>query len=116
METFDPDALLAERREAVSRTLRRIDAAEMRVFVAELFANQQSHPWFQPFQDFVEEHAADTFLRAEPEPRLTVIYHPGTQAGMWCQRGERLEAVGRLHGRGLAAMNSLAEAFLAKPS
>ena len=116
METYDPDAVLAERREAVLKTLRRIDAAEVRAFVDEIFTDRQSHPWFKPFHDFVDEHAADTFLRAEPEAGITVIYHPGGHTGMWCRRGEKLEGVGRLHGRGLEAVKSLADAFLSNPS
>lgn len=116
METYDPDAVLAERREAVLKTLRRADAAEVRAFIEEIFADRQSHPWFQPFHEFVDEHAADTFLRAEPEAGITIIYHPGAHAGMWCRRGEKLEGVGRLHGRGLEAVKSLADAFLANPS
>ena len=79
METYDPDAVLAERREAVMQTLRRVDAPEVRSFLAELFENQQSHPWFKPFHEFVDAHAPDTFLRAEPEAGITIIYHPGSQ-------------------------------------
>lgn len=116
METYDPDAVLAERREAVLKTLRRVEAAEVRTFLDELFEKQQSHPWFKPFHDFVDAHAPDTFLRAEPEAGITVIYHPGSHAGMWCRRGERLEGVGLLHGRGLEAVKSLSHAFLANPS
>ena len=114
MEPYDPDAALAERREAVKQTLRRVDAAEVRRFLDELFENRQSHPWFKPFHEFVDAHAADTFLRAEPEAAITVIYHPGTRAGMWCRRGESLESVGRLHGRGLEAMNQIAAEFAAR--
>lgn len=116
METYDPDAVLAERREAVLKTLRRADAAEVRAFIDEIFTDRQSHPWFQPFHEFVDEHAADTFLRAEPEAGITIIYHPAAHAGMWCRRGEKLEGVGRLHGRGLEAVKSLADAFLADAS
>ena len=116
METYDPDAVLAERSEAVRQTLRRVDASEVRSFLDELFESQQSHPWCKPFHEFVDAHAADTFLRAEPEAGITVIYHPGSHAGMWCRRGERLQGVGRLHGRGLEAVKSLSDAFLANPS
>lgn len=116
MGTYDPDAILAERREAVLETLRRIDAEEVRAFLGELFTDRSSHPWFKPFHDFVDEHATDTYLRAEPEPGITVIYHPGSRAGMWCRRGKTLEAVGRLRGRGLEALANLAEKFLAGQS
>ncbi len=116
MDTYDPDAAFAERREAVRRTLRRVDAAEVRAFIDEVFTDRQSHPWFKPFHEFVDQHAADTFLRAEPEPGITVIYHPVARAGMWCRRVGRLEGVGRLHGRGLEAVKSLADDFLANPS
>lgn len=112
MDVYDPDAILAERREAVLKSLRRADAGEVRRFLDELFADRNSHPWFKPFHDFVDEHANDTFLRAEPEPGITVIYHPGTRAGIWCRRGQTLEGVGRLHGRGLVAMGALADDFL----
>jgi hypothetical protein len=113
MEPYDPDAALAERREQARKTLRRVDAAEVRSFLDELFANRQSHPWFKPFHDFVDQHSTDTFLRAEPEEGLNVIYHPGTRAGIWCKAGSTLEGVGRLHGRGLDAMNKLAAEFAA---
>jgi len=116
METYDPDAVLAERREAVLKTLRRIDAAEVRGFIDKIFDNRQSHPWFKPFHDFVDEHATDTFLRAEPETSITIIYHPGSHAGLWCRHSDKLEGVGRLHGRGLEAVKSLSDAFLANPS
>jgi hypothetical protein len=116
METYDPDAVLAERREAVLKTLRRVDAAEVRSFLDDIFEGRQSHPWFKPFHEFVDEHAADTFLRAEPEAGITVIYHPGSLAGMWCRRGDKLEGVGRLHGRGLEAMKALAKDFLSSHS
>lgn len=116
METYDPEAVLAERREAVLKTLRRADADEVRAFLGEIFENRQSHPWFKPFHEFVDAHAADTFLRAEPETGITVIYHPGSHAGLWCRRGDRLEGVGRLHGRGLEAVKALSDAFLADRS
>jgi hypothetical protein len=113
METFDPDALLAERREAVRQTIRRTDATDVHRFLDELFDNRQSHPWCKPFHEFVDGHPHDTFLRAEPEPGLTVIYHPGSRAGMWCKLGSTLEGVGRLHGRGLESMNQIAGEFAA---
>lgn len=116
METYDPDTILAERREAVMKTLRRVDADEVRALIDEIFNDRQSHPWFKPFHEFVEEHASDTFLRAEPEAGITIIYHPDAHAGMWCRRSDKLEGVGRLHGRGLDAMKSLADAFFANPS
>jgi len=116
MEAYDPDAVLAERREAVLKTLRRSDAVEVRAFLDEVFADRQSHPWFTPFHDFVDEHAGDTFLRAEPEAGITIIYHPGAHAGMWCRRSDKLDGVGRLHGRGLEAVKTLAENFLSEPS
>ena len=87
METYDPEAVLAERREAVLKTLRRVDASEVRAFIDEIFTDRQSHPWFKPFHEFVDEHAADTFLRAEPEAGITIIYHPGAHAGVWCRDG-----------------------------
>ena len=116
METYDPDAVLAERREAVLKTLRRVDAGEIRAFLDEIFESRQSHPWFKPFHEFVDAHAADTFLRAEPEKSITVIYHPGSHAGLWCRRGEKLEGVGRLHGRGLEAVRELSDSFFANHS
>lgn len=116
METYDLEAVITKRREAVTKTLRRVDAQEVRAFFDELFHERKSHPWFKVFHDFVDEHAADTFLRAEPEEGTTVIYHPGAHTGMWCHRGEKLEGLGRLHGRGLEAIKSLADNFLAKLS
>jgi len=116
METYDPESVLAERRESVLRTLRRADAGEVRAFLDEIFENRQSHPWFKPFHDFVDEHAAETFLRAEPEAGITIIYHPRAHAGMWCRRSDKLDGVGRLHGRGLEAVKTLAENFLSEPS
>ncbi len=116
MEAYDPDAVLAERRDAVLKTLRRVDATEVRAFLGDLFTDRNSHPWFKPFHDFIDEHPTDTYLRAEPEPGITVIYHPGTRAGMWCRQGKTLEGVGRLHGRGLETMNELAEKFLSGPA
>jgi hypothetical protein len=116
METYDPDAVLAGRREAAMQTLRRADADDVRQFIDEVFQNRQSHPWFKPFHEFVDAHAADTFLRAEPESGITVVYHPRTRTGMWCRRGDTLEGVGRLHGRGLEAMTKLADDFLTNPS
>lgn len=112
METYDPEAVMTERREAVLKTLRRIDAGEVRAFLDQIFENQHSHPWFKPFHEFVDAHAADTFLRAEPEAGITIVYHPGSHAGLWCSRGERLEGVGHLHGRGLEAVKTLSDAFL----
>lgn len=116
MESYDPDAVLAGRREAVLRTVRRVDAAEVRMFLDDIFAGRNSHPWFKPFHEFVDGHATDTFLRAEPEPGITVIYHPGARAGMWCRQDKTLQGVGRLHGRGLEAMNALADNFLSNAS
>lgn len=112
METYDPETVLADRREAVLKTLRRVDTAEVRGLLDQIFENRQSHPWFKPLHEFVDNHGADTFLRAEPESGITIIYHPGSHEGLWCRRGERLEGVGRLHGRGLEAVKSLADAFL----
>jgi len=116
METYDPEAVFAERREAVLKTLRRVDAAEVRAFLDEIFENQHSHPWFKPFHEFVDAHGTDAFLRTEPENGITVIYHPASHAGMWCRREQRLEAVGRLHGKGLAAMKALSDSFLSNLS
>lgn len=116
METIDLEALMTKRRAAALKTLRRVDAREVRNFLDQLFANKQSHPWYKPFHQFVDEHDSDTFLRSEPEPGLTIIYHPGASGGMWCKSGVTLEGVGRLHGRGLATMNEIADAFLSGSS
>jgi hypothetical protein len=116
MEVFDPEAILAKRREAVRQTLRRIDAAEVRAFLDDLFVDRKSHPWFKPFHDFLDEHATDNFLRAEPEPGITIIYHPGARVGLWCRQGETLEGLGLMHGRGLDAMDTLASEFRSNPS
>lgn len=115
METFDPDAIMAQRREALLASLRRIDAAEARRFVEEIFAGRQAHPWFKPCQDFLDAHPRDTFLRGEVGEGYTVIYDPSAHTGLWCKFGDTLEAVGLLHGRGLEAMKEAATRFLGAP-
>jgi hypothetical protein len=116
METFDPEAVLAQRKAELQKTLRRVDAGELRRFVDEIFINRQSHPWFKPFHDFLDQHPHDTFLRAEVGEGITVIYNPSAHAGMWCRMGETLEGVGLLHGRGLESVKTIADRFLADPS
>lgn len=103
---------MAQRREALLTSLRRVDAGEARRFIEEIFAGRQSHPWFKPCQDFLDAHPRDTFLRGEIGEGYTIIYDPSARAGLWCKLGETLEAVGLLHGRGLEAVQEMAARFL----
>ena len=116
MESFDPEALFARRREALLASLRRVDADEARRFIDEIFAGRQSHPWFKPCHDFLDKHPRDTFLRAEAGDGYSFLYDPAAHAGLWCKCGGTLEAVGRLHGRGLETIKELAARFPAKLS
>lgn len=117
MEIFDPEGLLERRRDALLKTLRRTDAEEVRRFIDDIFTNRQSHPWFKASHDFLDEHARGTFLMGEVGDGMTVVYaaHPA-DAGLWCKRGETLEAVGLLHGQGLERFRQVAADFLANPS
>lgn len=116
METFDPEALMAQRREALLASLRRVDADEARLLIDQIFAGQQSHPWFKPSQDFLESHPHATFVRGEVGDGYTLLYDPAAHTGLWCKFGTTLEAVGRLHGRGLENVKEIVARFLADHS
>ena len=115
VETFDPEALMTRRRDALMASLRQVDAVEARRFIEEIFAGRQSHPWFKPSQDFLDDRPQATFVRGEVGDGYALLYDPAAHAGLWCKLGENLEAVGRLHGRGLEAVKEVVARFLASP-
>lgn len=109
-DSFDIEAIWAEREELAGKTLQTVSAVEARALIEEVFQDQTSHPWYENAQDFMTDHERETAVRGHVPDGVKFLYYPKAGRGMWFKMGARLEAVGLIGPRGLKVLGKLVAA------
>jgi hypothetical protein len=86
---------LAQRKESARRTLRDASTEELRDLVTQLFPDA-THPFAEPFSKFIEEHASEKAVRGETSDRISFIYYPRANKGIWYISNDAGVSVGLL--------------------
>jgi hypothetical protein len=96
---------LAQRKESARRTLREVSTEELRALGEQLFPDS-THPFAEPFSKFIDEHASEKAVRGETSDRVSFVYYPRANRGIWYMLDDKGVSVGLL---GTSAANALAE-------
>jgi hypothetical protein len=104
-ETFDLENLNKERRKAVAKTIRTINAEELKKMGNEIF-HYADDPWREIFFNFIAENPGSTFHHAVTSDGYNVVYCRDKDKGMWFLPGS---GMGPLQERGRKAMKEIIE-------
>lgn len=104
-DKFDPESLRKERHEAVAKSVRTINAEELKKLGDQLFPNS-GDPWRTTFFQFVADHPGETFHHAVTSDGVTLLYSRGQDRGLWFVAGT---GMGPLPERGRALMKEVIE-------
>jgi hypothetical protein len=96
----------AKRKESARNTLRDVSIEELHALVHELFPDG-THPFAETISHFVEEHRGERALRGETSDRISFIYYPQSDKGMWYQYTSTLPSVGVLGPIGLKTLKEI---------
>jgi hypothetical protein len=111
-EDLDFESIMATRRKAVAKSIRKINTNDLNVLIATLFPDA-AHPWRELFQQFIDENRREIFYRgdfSEGEPGekiyVYIVYCRAKEKGIWYipQTG-----VGLLEAAPLAAMKGIVD-------
>jgi hypothetical protein len=92
----DIDAITDARRKAVAKSIRTIDAAELKKLGEQIF-DSPDHPWREKFYQIIENPGA-TIYHADAGENVIFLYDSTDDKGLWCLPGSGmgpLSATGR---------------------
>lgn len=81
----DIDAITDARRKAVAKSIRTIDAAELKKLGEQIF-DSPDHPWREKFFQLIENPGA-TFHHADAGENVIFLYDSAGDNGLWCLPG-----------------------------
>jgi len=111
-EDLDFESVMATRRKAVAKSIRKISTNDMNLLIPTLLPDA-AHPWRELFQRFIDENRGDIFYQGEllegesgEKFHVYVVYCRAKEKGIWYipQNG-----VGLLDGAPLAAMKEIVD-------
>jgi hypothetical protein len=102
-ETFDLENLNKERRKAIAKTIRTVNADELKKIGNEIFHFAED-PWRDAFFKFIEENPGATFHHAVTSDGVNLIYCRNKDKGMWFLPGS---GMGPLQERGRKVMQEM---------
>jgi hypothetical protein len=102
-ETFDLENLNKERRKAIAKTIRTVNADELKKIGNEIF-HYAEDPWRDAFFKFIEENPGATFHHAVTSDGVNLIYCRNKDKGMWFLPGS---GMGPLQERGRKIMQEM---------
>lgn len=102
-ETFDLENLNKERRKAIAKTIRTVNADELKKIGNEIFHFAED-PWRDAFFKFIEENPGATFHHAVTSDGVNLIYCRNKDKGMWFLPGS---GMGPLQERGRKIMQEM---------
>jgi len=111
-EDLNFESVMAMRRKAVAKSIRKINTNDLNELIATLFPDV-AHPWRELFQQFIDENRREIFYQgdfSEGEPgekiHVYVVYCRAKEKGIWYipQTG-----VGLLDAAPLAAMKGIVD-------
>ena len=105
MTTFDFDAIMQDRRDAVQKSIRPISSSDLKALGEKILPNLDDS-WRDAFFSFIEENAGSTFYHATTSDRIHVIYCRDKQKGLWFMPGR---GKGPMQARGLAILKEIVD-------
>lgn len=102
-----PDNTMENRRAAVRKTIRPATLEELTELGEKRFP-VVTDPWCEQYHDFLKQHAAEKFYRAEIENGVEVIYCRDAEKAMWFLPGS---GMGIVQPKGLAILKEIVDAL-----
>ena len=96
-DKFDLEELTKERRKAIAKSIRTVEAEELKKIGEEIFRYAED-PWREAFFRFIAENPGATFHHAVTSDNVNIIYCRDKDKGMWFLPGSGmgpLQATGR---------------------
>jgi hypothetical protein len=104
-EKFDLEELTKERRKAIAKSIRTVEAEELKKIGEEIFRYAED-PWREAFFRFIAENPGATFHHAVTSDNVNIIYCRDKDKGMWFLPGS---GMGPLQARGKRVMKEMIE-------
>ena len=104
-EKFDLDALNAERRASIAKTIRTITVDELKKIGEQLFPTA-GDPWGELFYQFLGDNKTSTFHHAVTSDAVQLVYCRDRDRGLWFKAGN---GKGVLQERGRTVMKEMIE-------
>ena len=105
LEAFDFENLTKERRQAIAKSIRTVDAPEMKKIGDHLFKFADD-PWREKFFHFLAENPSGSYFHAVTQDNVNLLYCRDKNIGIWFLPGSGL---GPLQDRGLKMMKEACE-------
>jgi hypothetical protein len=105
-DKFDLEELTKERRKAIAKSIRTVEAEELKKIGEEIFRYAED-PWREAFFRFIAENPGATFHHAVTSDNVNIIYCRDKDKGMWFLPGS---GMGPLQARGKKMMKEIIEA------
>jgi len=105
-DKFDLEELTKERRKAIAKSIRTVEAEELKKIGEEIFRYAED-PWREAFFRFIAENPGATFHHAVTSDNVNIIYCRDKDKGMWFLQGS---GMGPLQARGKKVMKEMIEA------
>ena len=102
-----PDNRMENRRLMAKKTIRPASIDELREFGEKRFP-VVTDPWCEQYHNFLKEHAAEKFYRAEIEDGTEVVYCRDSEKAMWFLPGS---GMGVVQPKGLALLKEIVDAL-----
>lgn len=87
-----PDEAVNERREAIRKTIRRVDVSRIRALGAERFGNA-ADPWEERFNKFLNTHPDARYYQAEVPGGFEIAYCHDTGDALWFLPGSGMGVI-----------------------
>jgi hypothetical protein len=104
-DKFDLEELTKERRKAIAKSIRTVEAEELKKIGEEIFRHAED-PWREAFFRFIAENPGATFHHAVTSDNVNIIYCRDKDKGMWFLPGS---GMGPLQARGKRVMKEMIE-------
>jgi hypothetical protein len=104
-DKFDLEELTKERRKAIAKSIRTVEAEELKKIGEEIFRYAED-PWREAFFRFIAENPGATFHHAVTSDNVNIIYCRDKNKGMWFLPGS---GMGPLQARGKRVMKEMIE-------
>jgi hypothetical protein len=105
-DKFDLEELTKERRKAIAKSIRTVEAEELKKIGEEIFRYAED-PWREAFFRFIAENPGATFHHAVTSDNVNIVYCRDKDKGMWFLPGS---GMGPLQARGKKMMKEIIEA------
>ncbi len=104
-DKLDFENLTQERRAAIVKSLRSINADELKKLGAEIF-HWADDPWRDAFYKFISDHPGATFHHAVTSDKVNIVFCREEDKGLWFLPGS---GMGPLQARGRQMMKEVIE-------